>query len=43
VLFGGDGDDLLAGGAASPDLCAGEEGTDALLPNHGCEQISGIP
>ena len=42
-VFGGAGDDLLAGGAASPDSCGGEEGTDALLPNHGCEQISGIP
>ena len=43
ALHGGAGADLLAGGAASPDTCDGGTDTDALLPNHGCEQITGVP
>lgn len=42
-LNGGGGADRLGGGASANDGCAGGPGPDALLPNHGCESLSGVP
>jgi len=35
--------DELSGGPGSPDTCDGGTGTDALLPNAGCELLSSVP
>jgi len=42
-VAGGAGPDRLAGNAGPGDRCKGGPGADALLPNAGCEVVSGVP